>query len=349
MKLQSPRFAGLTLVAAICLGALQAQAHDPHQHRQQQQQHHPHANAVEQNHHHQNSGNQLQAEKHAKDHSHHAPADKAGEEKAAWNHGRHHHHKKPKYFCSAVELVCDHVVLERILCPVDILPPIIMDGTGVKAEYSPEFSGQNNGKKPNCKVIGEPRYVNMHGVCYEKPPPICPIVLNDASSAEDGYEGGDDEDDMEDGNDEADEEDMEDSNDEADEEDVGVEGADAESLEEDSARLRKRHHHLKKRSHCRQAHKPDTVPLPHYGGNNDTWAGLCVQPGFFCADRLFACGLDPKVLYSCDKIGYPPNINATCTETCVNGVRDGQAKCDGDAPVPEGQRWPLSLQPLRRA
>ena len=96
MRLQSPRFAGLALVAAICLGALKAEAHNPYQFGQQQQQHHPHANAVNQHH-------QPQAKKHAKEHSHDMPADNAGEEKAAWNDGKqkkkHHHHKKPKHFC----------------------------------------------------------------------------------------------------------------------------------------------------------------------------------------------------------------------------------------------------------
>ena len=79
-----------------------------------------------------------------------------------------------------MNLVCDHVVLEQILCPIDILPPIIMDDTMVGAESSPEFLGENNGKKPDCEVIGEPRYVTMPGSCYKKPPPFCPIVVDDA-------------------------------------------------------------------------------------------------------------------------------------------------------------------------
>jgi len=246
-----------------------------------------------------------------------------------------------------VNLVCDHVVLEQILCPIDILPPIIMDDTMVGAESSPEFLGENNGKKPDCEVIGEPRYVTMPGSCYKKPPPFCPIVVDDAppTAAVEDEDDGDEDDEV--GNDDQDE-------------DVDAETDDTIGRQEESARLRKRHgalhrrhnQHGHKHPHCRKPHKKCKVPHYGYGGNNDTWAGLCVQTGFFCADRLFACGLDPKVLYSCDQFGYPPNINVTCNNACVNGDRAGQDRCDSDAPTPmpaTGQEPPVAgtTEPLQ--
>ncbi|KAG0042154.1 hypothetical protein BGZ83_000836, partial [Gryganskiella cystojenkinii] len=179
MRFSPPRLAATAVLAiATCLALIQQADADAH-HQHQQQQHHHHQ-AV--NHAHHQNNQQHHPEHRAVNHEHHQnnqqhhpePRAAAGSEFEAENHGHHnqkkhkkpHHDKKPeKDDCKQIDLVCDRIVIDSIICRV---PKAVSDDGTV-------FSTTNQCGKNQCKGKPTLTFVEMQQPCYNLPTE-CPGV-----------------------------------------------------------------------------------------------------------------------------------------------------------------------------
>ncbi|KAG0026238.1 hypothetical protein BGZ82_009561, partial [Podila clonocystis] len=88
---------------------------------------------------------------------------------------------------------------------------------------------------------------------------------------------------------------------------------------------KKHHHHQRRR-------KGKHHRQHHHKKRKHPWEDLCVAVGEFCGSKLYGCSFDPKTLYSCKAVGERPVVALRDAKVC-GGTDEGKCRCSSTTPV----------------
>ncbi|KAG0047824.1 hypothetical protein BGZ83_007201, partial [Gryganskiella cystojenkinii] len=237
------------------------------------------------------------------------------------HHLRHHHSKKKKNDKRILNLICDGVVIDNLVCKYKIPPPTIVYGQSPVEESQTPFGTLNNGGGGG-KVVNV--FIVMDKPCSKYPPRLTAIA-----NAEDGSEESEEPEDS--GSDTR--PDAEDEDDTEKDHGVGADG-DVDTNTGDTD-LWKKNHHRNHGKHHRDRHGKHRHNGHHHHNKHDRhnrkkpkhpYKDLCVAVGEFCGDNLYGCNFEFKTRYLCKAVGEKPIVVERNAESC-SGTDNGKCKC----------------------
>ncbi|KAG0014017.1 hypothetical protein BGZ81_000712 [Podila clonocystis] len=275
--------------------------------------------------------------------------------------GHHHHHSKKKKHHHhrptekrVLNLVCDKIIIDKLVCKVK-RPPIVCADSAAEsvegecqtlplaesvaeevqapplAESAAEepqtpFEALNNGGAHATQV-----FIVMDSPCSKIPPPPCSTAPEIASDESEDPQGTASDTIADDDTDTVADDDTDTVADD-DTDTVTDDDTDADTVDDadaDNVNLwnKKHHHHHRRRKgkHYRHHHH-------HHKKPKHPWEDLCVAVGEFCGSKLYGCNFDHKTLYSCKAVGERPVVVLPDAKVC-GGSDDGKCRCSSTTPV----------------
>ncbi|KAG0012986.1 hypothetical protein BGZ81_001286, partial [Podila clonocystis] len=238
-------------------------------------------------------------------------------------HHHHRHSKKWKHDKRILSLLCDNVVIDKLVCRYKIPPPTIVYGQSAVEESQTPLEALNNG---GGKIVNV--FIVMDKPCSKDLPPLCSAAIQKA--AQESEESEEPEDSGSHANADAKEEA------EADKDTVIDTDVDVDTNTDDTDLWKKKHHHHHKHGkHHRHRHgKHHHNMHDHHGRKKPKhpYKDLCVAVGEFCGNSLYGCNFDFKTLYLCTAIGEKPVVVQRNAESC-QGTDNGKCNCKSTNPV----------------
>ncbi|KAF9360553.1 hypothetical protein BGX26_008834 [Mortierella sp. AD094] len=268
----------------------------------------------------------------------HKASRKASHKKSHKKH--HHHHQKPKTVKTKTQLnlVCDHVIIDHIICTTEV--PIL----AVSTEAQTPFDALNNGSK---KVKPTQVYIDMKKPCSAELPSGCTAAREMALEAKEQKADG-------------------------------IENSQLWFKKNKHPKKGKHHKHNKshpahgkthkhgehhkhtkhtkdgEHKHHHHYHKGGKPGKTHgHGGKHGhknhkhPYAGLCVSVGDFCGTSLYGCKFVPTTLYTCKAIGEKPEVAMADSPTCGGSgtitLTGDPCSCTSTAPVC-GSQFPATCE-----
>ncbi|KAG0040881.1 hypothetical protein BGZ83_002416, partial [Gryganskiella cystojenkinii] len=267
------------------------------------------------------------------------------------NNGKKPHPKKKKYSKRILNLVCDGLVIDKLVCKIKkpcAKPALEESALEEPASEEPTLDepaseeptldeptledapqevfqapvgALNNGGGVNVTQV----YIIMDKPCSKDLPPLCAAAIEQAAEEEAEKQQGSISNDGSDTDDNTENETDPDAD-----ADVGTD-EDAVPNTDDTDLWFKKHHkqgkHHRHRHNRHHHHKnPHHNKRPHPKKNKHPYKDLCVAVGEFCGDNLYGCNFEFTTRYLCKAVGEKPIVVQRNAKSC-GGTDDGKCKC----------------------